>query len=397
MSDRLHESLQAWLARRRDAHELHQRRITESPQQPVMRIGGRRLLAFCSDDYLGFANHPKLVDTTLKAVRQWGVGAAATPLSSGYSKAHQALEEAFAAFTSRPRALTFATPAAASSAVLDVVTSSHDTVLQDSGNRGCLLQAAARGGRRDRCYAHADPDSLASELSRLDPGRAIVASEGVFSVDGAVAPLAEVASVGAARGAWLAVDDSHGIGVLGNSGGGACELHGVQPDALICSLGNALGAAGAVVAGSEALIENLAQRAPDYGQATALPPAIAEAARAALQLLETEAWRRETVWALTERFKTGARRLGLPLAESPTPIQPLRLGDSASAFRFSEALAKAGILVPPVLPPAVAPGQALLRITLSAAHTVGHIDSLLSALDDAWRTLDPGSGGGDCD
>ena len=386
MSGSLEDSLREWLTGRRAEHQFRERRISESPQQPVMRVEGRRLLAFCSNDYLGLANHPLIVEAVIKGTRKWGVGAGASPLINGYGKAHQQLEEEFAHFVARPRALLFPSGYMANMGILAALLSEGDEVLQDRLDHASLAQAGTLSGAHLSRYRHADPQSLLGELRKAGPGLRLVVTDGVFGIDGDLAPLAQIAEVCAASGAHLSVDDAHGFGVLGKSGCGTCELLGVQPDLLTCTLGNALGTAGAVVAGSETLIETLLQRAPSYGYSTALPAALAEGARTALRLLETEAWRRETVWALTERFKAGARRLKLPLLESPTPIQPLLAGSSGQASRLSDALAKAGILVPAIRPPAVAEGQAKLRITLCAAHTTGHIDSLLSALADVWES-----------
>jgi 8-amino-7-oxononanoate synthase len=393
VSGSLEDSLQLWLAQRRADNQFRERRVSESPQQPVMRVDGRRLLAFCSDDYLGLANHPQVVDALVKGARKWGAGSGASPLVNGHTKAHRQLEEEFAQFVSRPRALLFASGYLANLGMLGALAGHGDEVLQDHRNHPSLVDAVQLSGARTHRYEHADPQSLVSELQRTGPGRRLVVTEGVFGVDGDLAPLTQLADICATHDASLVVDDAHGFGVLGEKGCGTCEAQGVQPDLLMCMLDKALGTAGALVAGSETMIEVLVQNAPAYTCTTALPAALVEGARVALRLLEKEAWRRDTVWALTERFKTGARRLQLPLLESPTPIQPLLAGSSESASRLSDALGKAGILVPAIGPPTVAEGQARLRITLNAAHTTGHIDSLLSALADVWESLQGDQGG----
>jgi 8-amino-7-oxononanoate synthase len=387
VSGSLEDSLQRWLAQHRADNRFHQRHVSESPQQPVMHVDGRRLLAFCSDDYLGFANHPQVVDALTKGARKWGAGSGASPLVNGHTKAHRQLEEEFAQLVSQPRALVFASGYLANLGALGSLAGHCDGVLQDRRNHASLMDAGKLSGARMHVYEHADPQSLLSQLQQTGPGRRLVVTEGVFGVDGDLAPLRQLAHICATHAAPLVVDDAHGFGVLGEEGRGACEALGVQPDLLLCTLGKALGTAGALVAGSETMIEAMLQDAPTYACTTALPAALVEGARAALRLVEKESWRRDTVWALTERFKTGARRLQLPLLESPTPIQPLLVGSSESASRLSDALGKAGILVPAIRPPSVAEGQARLRITLSAAHTTGHIDSLLSALADVWESL----------
>jgi len=387
VADPFEETLREWLAQRRAEHQHHERRVSESPQQPVMRVAGRRLLVFAGNDYLGLANHPRVVEAVLDGVGKWGTGAGASPLVNGYCKAHQQLEEEFAAFVGRPRALLFASDYLANLGVLSALAAHGDQVLQDRLNHASLVQAGTLSGAQLHYYRHGDPQSLLGAMQQAGPGRKLVVTEGVFSLDGNFAPLAQIAAACAANEALLAVDDAHGFGVAGETGRGTSEVQGVQPDLLVCPLDKALGTSGALVAGSETLIETLLQRAPSYGLATPLPGALAEGARVALRLLDSEGWRRKYVLALTERFKAGARRLQLPLLDSPTPIQPLAAGSNEAARRFSEALGKAGILVPAIHPPTVDDGQASLRITLSASHTTGHVDSLLSALADVWEGL----------
>ncbi|MDH3712424.1 MAG: 8-amino-7-oxononanoate synthase [Gammaproteobacteria bacterium] len=390
MSGSLEESLKLGLAQRRADNRFRERRVSESPQQPVMRVDGRRLLAFCSDDYLGLANHPRVVEAVISGAKKWGAGSGASPFVNGHTKAHRQLEEEFAQFVAQPRALLFSSGYIANLGMLGALAGQGDEVLQDSGNHASLMDAGLLSGARVHRYRHADPQSLLDELQQTGPGRRLVVTEGVFSVDGDLAPLGQLADICATRAATLVVDDAHGFGVLGDKGRGTCEAQDVQPDLLMCTLSQALGTAGALVAGSETMIEALEQNAPGYACTAALPAALAEGARVALKLLETEAWRRDTVWALAERFKAGARRLQLPLLDSPSPIQPLLAGSSESASRLSDALVKAGILVAVIRPPTVTEGQARLRITVSAAHTTGHIDSLLSALADVWESMPGG-------
>lgn len=391
MPEPLEESLHSWLRQRQSEHLLRVRRVSDSPQQPVMRIDGRRVLAFCSNDYLGLANHPLVVEAVAGGVRKWGAGSGASHLINGHARAHQQLEEEFAAFVGHPRALLFSSGYLANLGMLSALLARGDEVLQDRLNHASLLDAGLLSGARLRRYLHSDPQSLRSKLDKPASGRRLVVTDGVFSMDGDLAPLPELDEICRTHAIPLLVDDAHGFGVLGKTGAGTTEALGVQPAMLMCTLGKALGTGGALVAGSETLIETLVQRARSYTYTTALPAALAEGARVALRLLETEAWRRGYVLALTERFKAGARRLKLPLLASPTPIQPLLTGSSELAGRLSEALAKAGVLVPAIRPPTVASGSARLRITLSAAHTTGHVDSLLNALTDVWET--EGQGG----
>ena len=260
-----------------------------------------------------------------------------------------------------------------------------DRVLEDRLNHASLLDAGLLSGARFARYAHADVDDLKTHLDEAD-SRTLVMTDGVFSMDGDIAPLPELAQVTEATGAFLMVDDAHGFGVLGAQGRGSLEHHGLGADAvpvLMGTLGKACGGFGAFVAGSEALIETLIQSARTYIYTTATPPALAEAGRAALKLLQSEAWRRAHLRGLIARFRKGAAERGLPLMTSETAIQPLPVGESADALKISEALKAEGILVVAIRPPTVPAGTARLRITLTAAHTELQVDLLLDALHKA--------------
>ena len=243
--------------------------------------------------------------------------------------------------------------------------------------------SAASHDRLFRRYRHADSGALREQLSRQTHGEALVASDGVFSMDGDIAPLPELAAMCRERGAWLMVDDAHGIGVLGKNGGGSLEHFRLGPadvPILMGTLGKALGTSGAFVAGSEALIETLIQQARSYIYTTACPPAVAEATRASLRLVQQEGWRRERLELLINRFRRGAEQLGLPLMDSQTPIQPLLAGTSQRALDWSGALERQGILVSAIRPHTVPEGSARLRVTLSAAHSESQVERLLDAL-----------------
>lgn len=380
-------AFEADLAQRRAAHQLRERRVCESPLQPVMRVAGRRLLVFSSDDYLGFANHPRIVDAVRDGVKKWGAGAGASPLINGYCRIHQQLEEEFADFVGRPRALLFPSDYLANLGVMSALSLHTDQILVDQQTHAALAQADSLCGAEVHHLRPLDAESLRARLDRTAVGGTLVVTEGVSAIDGSVAPLAQIAEACDAHSALLTVDDSYGFGVVGETGRGTSEGEDRQPDLLVCALDKALGVGGAVVAGNDVLIETVLQQGPSYRLATALPGALAEGGRVALHLLETEGWRREYVLALTERFKVGAQRLRLPLRDSTTPIQPLVVSSNEVASRFSDALNKAGILVPAIPSPDPSGGSASLRVTLSAAHTTGHVDSLLSALSDVWEHL----------
>lgn len=359
------------------------RRITEGPQGPQMVVDGRPVLAFCSNDYLGLAAHPEVLAAFIRGAQTYGVGSGAAHLVNGHSRAHHALEEALAEFTGRERALLFSTGYMANLGIAQALAGRGDAVFEDRLNHASLLDAGLACGARFTRYAHADAADLERRMQRRTGGEALILTDGVFSMDGDLAPLPELAQLARRHGAWLMVDDAHGLGVLGAGGGGSLEHYGLDAQAvpiLMGTLGKALGTAGAFVAGSAELIEYLIQRARTYIYTTAQPPAVAEAARAALGLVRRESWRRERLRALVQRFRTGAEQLGLRLMDSITPIQPVVVGEAGAAVRLSEQLLERGLLVPAIRPPTVPKGTARLRVTLSAAHTEAQVDRLLEAL-----------------
>jgi 8-amino-7-oxononanoate synthase len=379
-------SLDERLAQRLEALEgaaLYRRRRVLDRTEGGTRVDSRDVVSFCGNDYLGLAAHPKVVDAFRRGAERYGVGSTAAHLVCGHTRAHHALEEELAVFTGRPRALLFSTGYMANLGVVAALTGRDDDVCEDRLNHASLIDAARLAGARVRRYAHADAAALESRLARCKRDTALVATDGVFSMDGDVAPLPALAAAAGAAGAAFMVDDAHGVGVLGARGRGSVEEHALGIDdvpILIGTLGKALGTFGAFVAGSDTLVEALIQSARTYIYTTAPPPALAEATRAALALVDEEAWRRETLRALVLRFRAGAAELGLPLLPSSTPIQPLLIGDAARAIAVSEALLERGLLVTAIRPPTVPQGSARLRITLSARHTPADVDRLLEAL-----------------
>ena len=352
-------------------------------------MDGQRLLAFCSNDYLGLASHPEVIRALREGAERWGVGGGASHLVIGHSGPHHQLEEALAEFTGRPRALLFSTGYMANLAAVTALVGRGDTVLQDRLNHASLLDAGLLSGARFSRYLHNDAASLAARLDKAE-GDTLVVSDGVFSMDGDLADLPALSAAARARDAWLMVDDAHGFGVLGASGGGCVEHFGLgmsEVPVLVGTLGKAFGTAGAFVAGSEELIETLIQFARPYIYTTSQPPAVACATLQSLRLLREEGWRREHLQRLIARFREGATALGLTLMDSPTPIQPLLVGDSGRAMRLSARLRERGLLVGAIRPPTVPAGTARLRITLTAAHDEAQVDRLLDGLALAWREL----------
>ncbi len=382
------KDLAAELAAREAAHLYRRRRIINGPQGPLLHTDGVELLNFCSNDYLGLANHPEVISALKRGADEYGVGSGAAHLVNGHSRAHHQLEEELAAFTGRPRALLFSTGYMANLATVSALAGTGDAVYEDRLNHASLLDAGLLSRARLSRYHHADTEALEAKLCRSKAGEKLVLTDGVFSMDGDIAPLPELATVAKRHAARLMVDDAHGMGVLGKNGAGTLEHFGLGLDEvpiLMGTLGKGFGTFGAFVAGGEDLIEYLINTARPYIYTTATPPAIAEATRASLRLVQTEGWRREKLQALISRFRAGAGRLALSLMDSPTPIQPLLVGDAGEALRLSEALLARGILISAIRPPTVPEGTARLRITLSASHSEEQVDRLLDALEELCR------------
>ena len=358
------------------------RRIIESPQGIYLHIDGRRLLNFCSNDYLGLANHPDIIKAFKSAADHFGVGSGSAHLVCGHSTAHHALEEELAEFTGRDRALLFSTGYMANTGVISSLLSRSDTVFEDRLNHASLLDGGLSSGAKFIRYAHVDVEDLTVKLVKAQ-GEKLVVTDGVFSMDGDLAPVNALSAVVKKHSAWLMVDDAHGLGVLGKNGGGLLEECGLAQDdvqILMGTLGKALGTSGAFVAGSETVIETLIQKARTYIYTTAMPPAIAEATRASLKIVIAENWRRDKLNKLIGQFRKGALQLGLKMMPSASAIQPLLIGDSQHAVAISAALREKGILVSAIRPPTVPQNTARLRITFSALHDESHINLLLSAL-----------------
>ena len=382
--------LSARLAARRADNLYRHRPLLESPQGPQVVVDGQPLLAFCNNDYLGLANHPQVIEAWQQGASRWGVGGGASHLVIGHSRPHHALEEALAEFTGRPRALLFSNGYMANLGAVTALVGQGDTVLEDRLNHASLLDAGLLSGARFSRYLHNDAASLAKRLEKA-VGNTLVVTDGVFSMDGNVADVPALAREAKAKGAWLMVDDAHGFGALGATGGGIVEHFGLGLDdvpVLIGTLGKAFGTSGAFVAGSEALIESLIQFARPYIYTTSQPPALACATLKSLELLRSEHWRREHLNRLIGQFRQGAEQMGLQLMDSFTPIQPILVGDSAQAVRLSQQLRARGLLVTAIRPPTVPAGGARLRVTLSAAHTEAQVQLLLTALNDCWPTVE---------
>jgi 8-amino-7-oxononanoate synthase len=386
-------ALEAALARL-DAAQLRRERRTVAGYPADGRAltlrGGRALIDFSSNDYLGLARHPKLAAAMSACAARAGAGSGASHLITGHGAEHERLEEELAAFTHRERALVFSTGYMANLAVMATLSGRGERVLLDRLSHASLIDGARLAGSELLRYGHADAGA-AERLLAAEPARtALIATDGVFSMDGDLAPLPALARAAGAHAAWLVVDDAHGLGVVGASGRGVCEHFALGNEAvpvLIGTLGKAFGSFGAFVAGAADLIELLLQKARTYIYTTALPQPVAAATRAALALVREESGRRERLAALTARFRAAALTLGVPLADSTTPIQPVRLGAAAAALAAQRALEQAGFWVAAIRPPSVPAGSARLRVTLSAAHRESEVDALAEQLARVCRDV----------
>jgi len=377
-----HQRIREELQRLRAQHLYRTRRVLESPQGVEVRVDGETLLSFCSNDYLGLANDARVIAAFCSGAERYGAGSGASHLVTGHSLAHHALEEELATFVGAERALLFSTGYMANLGVASALLDRHGTVFEDKLNHASLIDAARLSGAQVKRYAHGDLTRLEALLGATK-GESFILTDGVFSMDGDVADVARLATLAQQHAAWLLVDDAHGLGVLGAHGRGTLEHFGLQPQApliLLGTLGKAFGTFGAFIAGDEELIEYLIQQARTYIYTTALPPAVAEATRASLRIVQEEGWRRDGLNARIAQFRAGAAQLGLKLLDSPTPIQALILGDAQAATDASEALRARGILVPAIRPPTVPAGSARLRITFCAQHSGQHVERLLEAL-----------------
>lgn len=373
---------QGELAQRKQAGLYRFRRQIAGPQQPTLTADGKSLLSFCSNDYLGLANHPALRAALVDALPETGLGGASSHLICGHHHAHHRLERRVARFTGRSSALFFSTGYMANMGVISALAGRGDTVFSDRLNHASIIDGCILSRARIRRYAHGNVGELATMLANT-VGHKLVVTDGVFSMDGDVAPLQELARVCKAHDALLVVDDAHGIGVLGPEGRGSVAEFGLTEDdvpVLVGTFGKAVGTSGAFVAGSPVITDYLIQKARTYIYTTAMPPAVAAATCASLDLIEQDPTRRAHLHALIAEFRSRVPEVGFNLLPSRTPVQPIMVGDNVSALALSRALEEQGLLVTAIRPPTVPAGEARLRVTLSSAHSWSDLERLLSAL-----------------
>lgn len=363
---------------------LRTRAVLDAPCGPHAEVDGQRLLSFAGNDYLGLAAHPEVVEALREGAARWGVGAGASHLVSGHQRPHEELEQAFARFTGLPRALFFSTGYMANLAVLPALAGRGDTVIADRLNHASLVDAALLSRATVRRVPHGDLTAFERALASAD-GRKVVVVDGVFSMDGDLAPLPGLLALCERHDALLVVDDAHGFGVLGAQGRGVLSHFGLASPRIVYigTLGKAAGVAGAFVAGDADAIEWLMQTGRSYRYTTAAPPALACALQASLRLIEAGDALRARLAGHRAQLAAAAATLRWPLLPSDTAIQPVVVGGNADVLALSAALRQRGLWVPAIRPPTVPAGSARLRISLSAAHTGTDLDALCSALQEA--------------
>ena len=371
-----------------DREQLRRRRrIVDSPCGTRLTVDGRELLAFCSNDYLGLANDPQIVDALCEGARHWGAGSGAAHVVSGHLRPHQQLEAALAAFVGMPSALLFSTGYMANLGIVPALAGRGDAVFADRLNHASLIDAALASGAEHKRYAHGDVDALSGLLEQSIAKRKLILTDAVFSMDGDIAPLDRLYALAEAYDAWLVIDDAHGFGVLGQQGRGSLSHFGLPASKRIVymgTLGKSAGVAGAFVAGDAMVIEWLQQRSRTAIFTTAHPPAVSCAVLKSLELIAAGDARRKHLHALIAQLRREllplAAQHGWQLTESQMPIQPLIIGSNQSALDLSAALETQGIWVPAIRPPTVPQGSARLRICLSAAHSEDDVAALVAAL-----------------
>lgn len=361
----------------------------ESGTGPVVRVAGREVVLLASNDYLGLAGHPEVVAAAVEATKTYGAGSGAARLMSGSLPPHLQLEKALARFKGTEAALTFGSGYLANIGAIPALIGRGGLILADRLCHASLIDGCRLSGADVRIYRHNDLEHLAALLGKRREGRrTLIVTDGVFSMDGDLAPLPELATLAESHEARLYVDDAHGTGVMGAHGRGTIEHYGLETriPLQMGTLGKALGSSGAFIAGSDQSIQYLLHRCRSFIFATAPPPGSAAAAVAALDIVQREPERRRRLWDNRERLFTGLRRLGFTLAPTVSPIMPILIGDAETAVRFSEQLLALDIFAPAIRPPTVPTETSRIRVTVTSEHTAAQIDQALVAFERAGRT-----------
>ena len=373
------------LEQRRATGSFRVRQVNQQGSGRHLVQDGIRYLNFSSNDYLGISQHAEVITAWQQGAEIYGVGSGGSGHVTGYNEAHQQFEQQLADWLGFPRALLFISGFAANQAAIAALTEKPDRIIADKLSHASLLEAAMHSPAQLRRFAHNDVGSLQTLLGQQTDGEQLVITEGVFSMDGDAAPLAEIAQATRRAGGLLMVDDAHGIGVTGSEGRGSCYQQQIQPDLLVVTFGKAFGVSGAAVLCSEPMANFLLQFARHLIYSTSMPPAQAYALSAALNVIRRNDSRRVQLHANIARFRNGAEQLPLKLMASQTAIQPLIVGENQAAVNLAATLREQGFWLTAIRPPTVPAGTARLRVTLTASHTFDDIDSLLEALYDATR------------
>ena len=383
----------------KERHLYRALRVMSSAQGPIVSVDDKRLISLSSNDYLGLTHHPRLRDAALAAVRDFGVGSGAVRTIAGTMSMHEALEAELADFKGTPAVLTFQSGFTANTGVIPTITGETDLIVSDSLNHASIIDGMRLSKAPRKVYAHADVKALKGVLAEAvengregsgEPYRSIlVVTDGVFSMDGDIAPLPGIVEAAEAAGAAVFVDDAHASGVLGNDGRGSVDHFGLHGRVAIQvgTLSKAVGALGGYVAGSVSLREILTQRARPFLFSTSHPPAVVAACREAIKVMQEEPELLERLWANTRRFKSELGRLGFDTGRSETPITPVMMGDPETAMRFSDQLMGEGVFAQPVVYPTVALDQARIRTIVTAAHTDEQLDRALEAFSTVGHEL----------
>ncbi len=375
----------AHLSELAQADQLRVRRIVDGPQDASMVVDGRRVLNYASNDYLGLANHPKVVEAAMRALKRYGLGAASSHMVSGHMRAHHELEENLADYLSLPKALLFSSGYAANIGILTSLAGRGDTIYADKLNHACLNDGALLSRANFKRYPHADLAKLDRLLAATpDGGRKLIVTDAVFSMDGDIAPVPELLALAERYDALLVLDDAHGFGVLGYRGKGVLEHFNVKSERIVymATLGKAAGGYGAFVAGHEDIVEWILQSARSYIFTTATPPAIAAAMQASLTIMREERERLTHLRTLIDFFGDSMKLQYAKTPYSQTAIQPIIIGGNADTLAFAENLRDRHMFVPAIRPPTVPIGTARLRVSLNANHTAEDLLDLITAITD---------------
>ncbi len=367
------------------ADQLRARRVIDGPQDAAMLVDGKRVMSYASNDYLGLANHPKVVAAAMRALKRYGLGAAASHMVSGHMRAHYELEERLADYIGLPKALLFSSGYMANMGILTALAGRGDTIFADKLNHACLNDGALLSRANFKRYPHCNLIKLEAMLAEpKGAGRKLIVTDAVFSMDGDIAPLPELLKLAETYDAMLVIDDAHGFGVLGYRGKGSLEHFNLKSERIVymATLGKAAGGYGAFVAGHEDIVEWIQQSARTYIFTTATPPAIAAAMQASLEVMQEDRERLKHLRMLIDFFGDSLKLQFAKLPYSQTAIQPIMIGDNATTMAFTDALRERHMFVPAIRPPTVPVGTARLRVSITASHTADDLFDLITALTD---------------